>query len=492
MYLQEILEVAIGLVFVWLIISVAAIQFQEWIAALLCWRSHDLETTIRNMLAGENAQANQIAGSLASELYNHPLITSLTKNPGWFEQTWVKIMNWFLRLFKKTEVVAGRPSYIPNSKFALALFDIVMNAGQNISPLGEAANQLQAAFDQAKRILNGLKNPEIQKDIGGILNRALRDARSLAGTPLGDNAVDSIKFEINTISIKYPYATAIPELLLPQIDLYYSQIVEAQRIAATNTNTDDEVMKRLRIGIIGLGAISPDLMKSLRSLVTGVEGYAAKEEKALATARKNVETWFDDTMDRLSGAYKRKAQMVAFILGFSTAILLNIDSINLATMLWREPTLRQAIVAEAQTYVNQNPSGPATGSTTGTLTYPADTFSNVRKQIENLTIPVGWFSTPVAYDPNVPCLASADTRYDPVTGIAISLTGIRINTMCYPIVNALPMNESNWIGWLTKLLGLLLTGAAAAQGAPFWFDILKRLVNLRSSGTNPSEDQAKG
>ena len=43
----------------------------------------------------------------------------------------------------------------------------------------------------------------------------------------------------------------------------------------------------------------------------------------------------------------------------------------------------------------------------------------------------------------------------------------------------------DYSGWLFKLGGLLATGLAAAQGAPFWFDILKKIVNIRTSGVNP-------
>jgi hypothetical protein len=41
--------------------------------------------------------------------------------------------------------------------------------------------------------------------------------------------------------------------------------------------------------------------------------------------------------------------------------------------------------------------------------------------------------------------------------------------------------------WGSKVLGWLLSGAMAAQGAPFWFDMLNKLVNVRSSGKTPSE-----
>ncbi len=487
MYLQEILEVGIGLVFVWLIISVAAMQFQEWVATLFKWRSNNLEAALRSMLAGENAQANQLAGDLIQKLYNHPLIKSLAKDPGKGESRWVGFLNFFRK--DKDKIKAGLPSYIPNSKFSLALFDIVMNAGTDESPLKKATEQLDKAFSDANTTLASLQNADLKNNIGEILSQTLEDAKSLAGTPLGDKAVDSIKFAVRSIAGQYPEAKLVTDLLVPQIDQYYNQIVEAQKAADASANTDDEVLKRLRIGIVGLGATSPELMKSLRSLVTGVEGYAAEKEKNLATARKNVETWFDDAMTRLSGSYKRKAQMVAFVIGLLTAILLNIDSINLATMLWREPTLRQAIVAEAQTYVAQNPQGPSASSSDGTATNPAETFANVQKQIKELSIPIGWTTTPVLYNETASCTLSTTTDY---TTEKPSIMGLHIKEMCYPIVNALPFTWSNLVGWLTKLLGLLITGAAAAQGAPFWFDILKKLINVRSTGANPSEAKPKG
>jgi hypothetical protein len=53
------------------------------------------------------------------------------------------------------------------------------------------------------------------------------------------------------------------------------------------------------------------------------------------------------------------------------------------------------------------------------------------------------------------------------------------------------MNIDYWLAWLTKILGMAITGAAAAQGAPFWFDILKKLVNVRSAGIKPEENNPK-
>jgi len=40
-----------------------------------------------------------------------------------------------------------------------------------------------------------------------------------------------------------------------------------------------------------------------------------------------------------------------------------------------------------------------------------------------------------------------------------------------------------------KLMGLFLTTGAVSLGAPFWFDVLNKLVNLRSSGNRPEKRQ---
>jgi hypothetical protein len=40
-------------------------------------------------------------------------------------------------------------------------------------------------------------------------------------------------------------------------------------------------------------------------------------------------------------------------------------------------------------------------------------------------------------------------------------------------------------GWLLKIIGLTITTLAVSLGAPFWFDVLKNLANMRSTGPAP-------
>jgi hypothetical protein len=44
---------------------------------------------------------------------------------------------------------------------------------------------------------------------------------------------------------------------------------------------------------------------------------------------------------------------------------------------------------------------------------------------------------------------------------------------------------------LVKILGWLLTAAALTLGAPFWFDLLQKFVNIRGAGGKPRREDQK-
>jgi hypothetical protein len=110
---EALIESAIGLFFVFLLMSLVSSQIVEWIARYRRWRAKDLEKTIRTMLSDPAIQKNLDKGALvlADKLYEHPLVTSLAR-PG------------------------SKPSYIPAGKFALALFDVILTAGTQASTIG--------------------------------------------------------------------------------------------------------------------------------------------------------------------------------------------------------------------------------------------------------------------------------------------------------------------------------------------------------------------
>jgi hypothetical protein len=456
MYLQEILEVAIGLVFMWLVMSIAAMTIQEWIGNLLQWRSKSLESAVREMLDDPN---------LTRQLYAHPLIANLY-HPA-----------------KKAGRKPRLPSYIPANKFALALFDILTKAGTEASPIKNLTGQINAA-------LAALDNPDLhklaQEDWRGILDTA----KQIAASPAGEAAVETLKGQIQAYALKYPEVQPTIDQMMPQVDTYYQQFVDEQHKVTAAGGDRQPALRQLRLGVAAIGATSPKLKDSVAAVLRSGEAYALQSEQSIATARISIETWFNDAMDRLSGTYKRRAQVTAFFIGLFLALILNVDSILLATSLWREPTLRQAIVAEAQSYANQNPQ-PAATPVPGATASPIQSIPQLQKQLQVLKFPFGWTDSAVAHDAKVPCNLVAPSTYDD-SGAPARILGIVFGKTCYPIVNAPPLNLENILGWLTKLFGLVLTAMAAAQGAPFWFDILKKIINVRSSGVNPDEKMPVG
>lgn len=333
MYLDAILEVAIGLVFSWLVLSLATMQVQEWISTFLAWRARFLEKALLNMLGDE---------TLVERFYAHPLIRSISP-PG-----------------KKPGEIR-RPSYIPAQRFAAAILDVFFSAGQP----------------------------------------SLRTTGSLS--------LQDLRQGLQELRTAYPSLATILDHFFPNLD------------------------QRLERG-----------------------------EMNLAQLRGQMESWFDDAMERLSGAYKRHAQQWALIIGMVLAVLFNVDTVNIARQLWREPTLRQVIVQQAAVQSNLDPS-------TG--------LSQAREYVETLSIPVGW--SVAAPQPDQQC------GWQP--GQAV-YPAVWVGNECR-VLSTLPRMDDFW-GWLVKLIGIFISGLAAMQGAPFWFDILRRLVNLRGSGPVPAAPPA--
>ena len=191
-------------------------------------------------------------------------------------------------------------------------------------------------------------------------------------------------------------------------------------------------------------------------------------EYTIAYARANLEQQFDASMDRVTGWYKRNAQKLSLIIGIVLALGLNIDTVQIATQLWTEPTQRQMLVAQVQnSSANNQLTAPAN---------PGEDFSQLYKQAQNFNLPIGWETqaidcTQVGFIPGRPTYPG----FGGTTGT------------CKQIVNLPGMNDP-W-GWLAKLFGIFLSGLAAGQGAPFWFNAVGKLIGLRGSGPVPAPAQ---
>ena len=185
-----------------------------------------------------------------------------------------------------------------------------------------------------------------------------------------------------------------------------------------------------------------ELQVSLLVLIEDAEGDVEK-------IRNNIESWFDDKMDRASGWYKRKAKLFMFGIAMVLAVVLNVDSIHVATTLWKDQGLRQALVTQAQGF-------SATEQASGLP------YSEIKKELGSLKLPIGWGQRLTSTD------SAAANKSKPKTD-----------------------NEQNglWTG-VVCLFGWLITALCVSLGAPFWFDALGKALSVRAAGKKPERSSA--
>jgi len=193
---------------------------------------------------------------------------------------------------------------------------------------------------------------------------------------------------------------------------------------------------------------NPSLARTFQHIVPNIEKEVEDFENKVTGFRLNVEGWFNNVMGQASTIYKQRAQVVAFFVGLGFAVFLNIDSIYIAQKLWQDPTARALLVTQAQAQ--------------STLGLPS---SDILAKAETLNFPIGWTTTPAK---NQSCYFIDVEEYQLV---------IRSAGQCR-VLTSLPALNNGW-GLIVKLFGYILSGAAAAQGAPFWFDILRKAVGIR-------------
>jgi hypothetical protein len=166
---------------------------------------------------------------------------------------------------------------------------------------------------------------------------------------------------------------------------------------------------------------------------------AAAKVEAL---RKALETSFDEAMERVSGWYKRRIQLVLFVIALALVGAINADSFAIGQRLWKDNALRTAVVAQAAKTVGDTQAECAKSDGNGVNPTAADIAGKCLDRVRELGLPLGW------------------SRATSPSGWAIP----------------------------GKAIGLLITAFAILLGAPFWFDLLGKVAQLRGAGATPKTD----
>jgi hypothetical protein len=295
------LDVALGLAFLFFLLSTVCSAVNEGIATVLGWRAKTLEDAVGNLLAEGRVErekdAEGPAVDLGAAVFEHWRIRALVREPGSKQRR------------------RSRPSYMPPRAFSLAV---------------------------AETLAEGPKEPEPEKS---------------------------------------PWELA-----------------------------DEQILERVGKAI---DALPPGQARAL------VHKAFINADGTLEGFRRQVETGFDDAMERASGWYKRKVQLTIAILAAVVTFGLNVDSVRIGSRLWSDKPVRAAVAQKASAAKDAQSAADAVAA------------------VDQLELPLGWNAG------NAPDSVGAAVRRVP--------------------------------GWL-------ITIAALSFGAPFWFDLLSRAARLRGSG----------
>lgn len=188
--------------------------------------------------------------------------------------------------------------------------------------------------------------------------------------------------------------------------------------------------------------IESETIEYMQSMLVKAEGDIENFKNAL-------ETWFQDTMERVSGWYKRKTQLFLFIIGLALAVSFNIDSLSIVRILSKDDNIRKNMATAAVNYSNQ---------ANKNAVKLKDSSESFEKKISSL-----------------------DKSYTQATE-ANKVMGLGWENGFFSL-----SPHQNWY----CIVGWILTALAISLGAPFWFDMLNKIVNIRGSGSNPVETNAK-
>jgi hypothetical protein len=189
-------------------------------------------------------------------------------------------------------------------------------------------------------------------------------------------------------------------------------------------------------------------------------------QNKLENFKQHLETWFDDTMERTSGWYKRKATYISLLVGFLIAMFFNVDSIQIVKKLSKDPKARTQFVELASNLSRDSTLLPDSSKAYLTKQLKKlQSLSDSSLQILSISrnssmafFPLNFFNghkkgTVVLSDNNNP------NFFEKYSQFAFDL----------------------WFDDFKNLIGCLITAIALSLGAPFWFDLLNKLVQLKSS-----------
>ena len=496
MNLPFILDVVLGLIFIYLILSLLASEIQELLTTVLQWRAEHLRRSIEILLAGDaQTSENPEIIQLVNKIYGNPLIQSINQEAKGLLATLPRKATWaigsFFSLFRKSssrfkkETVFGdqkrsAPSYIGGENFANTFMDTLQlpilvqklteirleqfkaerldDVRQILIQLQVYINNQELSSEFATNIAADYRRLELEYNL--IIDEFKKEKYDIymVINRMGDSLAKYIESFVASIADhEYILDKPLRELKFLKQDIFESaekaivigglkpninEIVKSIKkgsdihgeVIAAIQDKDSETYKKVKELI---DILPSSVVDNIETMAKRAQMRAKSTEEGITLLRREIENSFDSSMERAGGVYKRNAKGVAIIIGITLAITTNADTFHIINRLSKDSLLREIIINQAVKVAPQESN-------------PSDINkidpNEILKEVE---LPIGWTSANVQQQINV-------TKY-------------RINGL--PVFSVLSM-----------IAGWLVSGIAIAMGAPFWFYLLGKVMNVRNAG----------
>jgi hypothetical protein len=435
MFGSNALEIAIGVVFVFLVVSLLCTAINELIAGMMRSRARELERGIFNLLDGTT--------TIAPAPPSQPAEAAAQPAPGKPDPSWAR------RFFAHPLINALSkdnqcPSYVPSVTFVTVLKHLVSESNPHRqtleTPVFSRPLSGLSSFDQTRKAIEGIQdNTELRRALLALVEEARSDV-----TP---GVSDTAKFDA-------------------RVQVWYDHAME--RVGGWYKRKTQRTLTIIAVCIVFVGNI--DAIAIFRSLATDSTLRASIVAAAESYAKRNPAPTTRDALheggppagDGRAGSQPPDLSTSISKVQQSVTQLDNLG-IPIGWIPWKAGHAQSLGYEQAALDSTRD---AASLQKRIQVTRDPETCSELQGQYARI-------------------LRDADeARARATESRAIEDRSPRGDNLWDLFLVILP--QSPWV-FITKIGGLLVTAAAASLGAPFWFDLLNRFISIRSTGKAPEE-----
>jgi hypothetical protein len=270
--------------------------------------------------------------------------------------------------------------------------------------------------------------------------------------------------------------------------------VLAAVLGKTRAGETPEVAEKANQAVAELGKLFPGETLAVHDAVARILRKGKRFEE-------DVSAWFDTIMDRSTDRFVLYTRWITVAIAFVLVVILHIDSIQIFKQLSTSSDVRAKIVQQVDATLRQ--AGAVMTDTAKPKPLASDAIRAMKEDLADpsakdlVTRVPGDLTTRQAgqdwlrrnfSDPKLAMVLPAfEKRFEDVTIARVKELGVSLDSVKSNVEQAgLQIIPQPLPGWKTypgdqglHLVGVLMSGLFLSLGAPFWFNALRQLANLR-------------